>query len=164
MLFILPAPNVYEAQGRVAGHKHTPTSRESLKLLKPLVPRLRELGVSKIICSDLDIATGSYLARRLNIPVEEWQSLRRFNVGKLHGTDQAKFSEVYAGLQSPEVPVKGGDSKASFDKRVAHSKHRLRNISETILVICEAKFLGVILEPYHIYDVELGTSHESLRN
>ena len=161
MIVTLPAPNIQEAQGKVCGHKLTPTSREALKKLKELVPRLRDLGVTKVISSDLDAQSGEYLARKLHVPNEEWESLRRVNAGKWHGTPTSAFLELWESLPKAEVPVKGGDSKASFEKRVAHSKQRLVDVGNALVIldkgVFQAMFGTAAVQPYHIYEVERGS-------
>src|SRR6266568_4061636 len=122
---VLPAANIYDKQQRVAAHKHTPASREELKRLQQLTPRLRELGVERIVCSDLDGQSGETLGRRLNVPVEEWECLRRRNWGKLHGVPRQRALEVLAAISELTVPVKGGDSHISFSKRILAARNRL---------------------------------------
>jgi len=169
MIFMLPAPNIHEARGRVAGHKFTPTSRESLKSLKPLVPRLKELGVEAVICADLDGASGEYLGRRLNVPVEEWESLRRWNWGKLHGVDTHEAEKVLVSLERPEIPVKGGDSRASFNKRMGASRERLAVARRQVLVIAQRAVLGALLGQDttslvngRVYEAQLGATSQAV--
>jgi broad specificity phosphatase PhoE len=167
MLFMLPATNILEKQGRVCAHRFTPTSREELRKLTQLVPRLRELNVKLIVCSDLDAQSADALARRLNVGFEEWPSLRRINAGKLHGTDSAKFEKLYGSIQAPEVPVKGGDSHASFEKRMAATQERLAKVPPKTLVIADERVIVKLTgahgaERYHVYEVTLASEpHEA---
>ena len=158
MIFALPAPNLYESQGRIAGHKHTPTSRESLRSLKPLVPRLKELNIAKVICAELDEATGQWLARRLNVPYESWTSLNRFNAGKSHGIKSQAWSQLMDTMEvmwaeKPDVPVKGGDSRTSFTRRMAASRERLSkpglssaSAPAQVLVVAPRQVIGALLQ------------------
>lgn len=161
--FVLPAQTIYEQQGRVAGHRHTPISRADLKELRDLVPRLRELGTTKVIASDLDEQSAALFGRRLNVPVELWQSLRRFNVGKHHGMKLSKFEDLYRTIQEewkehPEIPMQGGDSKLSYDKRMAATRDRLLRLDAPALVVVGAKEICALigatspLEHNHIYE------------
>src|SRR5258705_3935025 len=128
MIAMLPAANIMDLAERCAGHRHTPCSREELRKLQALTPRLAELGCSKIVCSDLDAQSGDALARRLNVPVEEWPSLRRFNVGKHHGRYTADVVTTPERIAAPDVPIKGGDSRTSFEKRIAASREKLMSV------------------------------------
>lgn len=160
MLVCLPAANIYDVQERVSAHKHTPASREALKRLQALAPRLRELGVTHIVCSDLDGQSGEALGRRLNVPVEEWESLRRFNWGKLHGAQARRAYDARPSGQ-PIVPVRGGDSQTSFEKRIAASKERLSALPAGTLLIADPEVLEKLTGAgsavrYRVYEVQLG--------
>jgi len=138
--FILPAETIYDAQNRVMGHRSTPASREELKKLKAVAPRLKELGVEKIVCSDLDGQSGFYLARNVGVPCEEWRVLRRFNFGKHHGQHREKEQKVLLEYQerwkqNPNIPYFGGDSWTSFKNRLAASKDRLKKNGQTYAVV-----------------------------
>jgi broad specificity phosphatase PhoE len=131
VLFTLPAKTIYDAQSRVMGHRSTPASREELRKLKDLAPRLKELGAEKVVCSDLDGQSGFLLARTLGVQCEEWKPLRRFNVGKHHGQRREKEEKILAEYQerwktNPNIPYFGGDSWTSFKNRLASAKDRLK--------------------------------------
>lgn len=147
ILFVLPAATIYDRQGRVMGWRATPCSRESLRELKALVPRLQELGPTKVIGSDLDHDSVWLLSRKLRVPYEEWHSLRRLNAGKLHGAPLSTFEEVLSTLpkDKPDVPIKGGDSLTSFQKRVAASKERLRKLDGTTVVVAGEREICAML-------------------
>lgn len=160
MYFCLPARNIYDKQDRVAAHRHTPAAKDELRKLGELNGRLRELAVSRIICSDLDGQSGELLARRLNVPVEEWESLRRWNWGKWHGASATRAFEARPVGGDPTVPVKGGDSAASFRKRMAAARDRLSTAPHDALVIADPEVLEKLTgaggaQRYHIYEVEL---------
>ena len=166
MLVCLPAANIMDKSLRVAAHRHTPCSREELKRLQELVPRLRELGCTAIVCSDLDAQSADALARRLNVPVEEWESLRRFNWGKLHGTHTERADAVRDRISDRTVPVKSGDSWASFDKRCAASRAKLATAQQKTLVMADEEVLEKLIGAggaarYRIYEVELGQPDEA---
>lgn len=151
MIFTLPAQTIYEATGRVSGWKHSPARRQSLRAIRSLVPRLRELKVEKVVCSDLDAQTGELLGRALRVPVEQWDSLRRFNAGKLHGAPQQRWADLMDTMQlmwqeKPDVPVKGGDSQTSFKKRVTASHQRLVKTQQNILVVAPEQVLQALLD------------------
>ena len=156
----LPARNIYDKQNRVAAHRHTPAARDELRKLAELAPRLRELHVARIVSSDLDGQSAELLARRLNVPYEEWESLRRWNWGKWHGATATKAYEARPVGGDPQVPIKGGDSQASFGKRIAATAQHINKLGGTCLLIADAEVLDKLfnarkLERYHIYEVEL---------
>jgi broad specificity phosphatase PhoE len=129
------------------------------------VPRLRELKVSQIICSDLDGQSAEALSRRLNVPVEEWEALRRWNWGKIHGQYVANADAVRDRIADRTSPVKGGDSRASFEKRCAAVAERLRKLSGAYLLIVDEEVLEKLIGTsgaarYHVYEATLnGKSH-----
>lgn len=140
ILFVLPAETIYDQQGRVMGWKHTPAPREKLKQLKTLVPRLKELGAERVICSDLDGQSGWMIARNLGLKCDEWQSLRRLNWGKHHGLSKEKADKEWMQLQekwkaNPDIPIHNGDSLTSFRNRIAATRERLKKQSGTTVVV-----------------------------
>jgi broad specificity phosphatase PhoE len=165
MYACLPAANIMDKQSRVAAHRHTPCSREELKRLQELVPRLRELKITKIICSDLDGQSAEALSRRLNVPVEEWEALRRWNWGKFHGQDVAAADAVRDRIADRTAPVKGGDSRASFEKRSGAAAERLRKLGGSYLLIADEEVLEKLIGTggairYHVYEVIIGKPYE----
>lgn len=143
VLFITPAETIYDQEKRVMGHRATPASREKLKKLRELAPRLKELGAQKVICSDLDGQSGFFLARNLGVDCEEWRSLRRFNVGKHHGQHIAKEQKILSEYQerwktNPNIPYFGGDSWTSFKNRLAASKDKLKRNGQVYAVVAPA--------------------------
>jgi len=150
ILFVLPARTHLEDQDRVLGWRQVTADRQSLRDLKQLVPRLRELGAEKVVVSDLDGQSGWLLGRRLNVPVEEWHSLRRFNVGKHHGEASAQFGKLFAQLESkwtsnPDIPVKGGDSLKSFTKRIAASNSKLKAQPGTTICVADRRTIAALV-------------------
>lgn len=149
VLFVLPAANIYDRQNRVSGWRATPCPRESLKQLKQITTRLKELGAARIVASDLDADTGRFLAKKLAIPREEWTCLRRLNVGKNHGTSASNFAELYQNMQAvwaekPDVPIKGGDSLTSFRKRIAALTDKLKTIDATTVIVADERIVQAI--------------------
>ncbi len=166
LLLTLPAATIYADTNRALSWRQTPTTRDSLKKFKELAPRLKELGVTKIVVSDLDAQCAWQLARRLNVPVEEWQGLRRFNWGSYHGYRPSMFTKVFTDIQrkwaeNPDIPVHKGDSLTSYRKRMAATTARLGKLAGTPLVVAGDLEIGellghkVQLERYRVYEVEL---------
>jgi broad specificity phosphatase PhoE len=151
ILFVLPARTHLEEQGRVMGWRQVTADRASLRELKQLVPRLRELGATKVVVSDLDGQSGWLLGRRLNVGVEEWHSLRRFNVGKHHGEAGEQFEKLRTQLvekwkSNPDIPVKGGDSLKSFTKRMSASRDKLKSQGTATVVVADAKTVAALID------------------
>ncbi len=90
-------------------------SRQEIKSLRTLVPRLRELGVKLVVGVPRDPAA-AWLAAKLHVPLEQWNALKPFNWGK------AKDHVI---PENPIVPVPGGDSRASFKKRLNATNEKL---------------------------------------
>jgi broad specificity phosphatase PhoE len=163
---MLPAPNIYDRAARACSWKHTPTARTALKELKPLLPRLRELGILKVVSSDLDSDTRDYLTNKLRVTGEEWSCLRRRNAGKLHGQPLDKLDNIWDNLDKPDVPIKGGDSHTSYQKRIAAARARINGAANGTLLVAGARELNAILgtnaplEPYRVY--EYGQSAQTL--
>jgi len=137
---VIPAESIYEQQGRVMGWKSTPAPKDKLRELKGLVPRLKELGAQKVVCSDLDGQSGFFLARNLQVPCEEWRSIRRFNFGKWHGQKKERADGLLAEMKTkweknPDIPMGSGDSWTSFKNRLAASASRLRKNGATYVVV-----------------------------
>lgn len=149
VLFVLPATTVYEKQNRVIGWRETPVGREELKTLRELVPRLRELGATAIIASDLDDKSAYLLSNRLKVPIETWTSMRRLNVGKLHGQAQSHFAKIYTEMEkrwesNPDIPLPSGDSLSSYKKRMSASLERLKKASGVCVVMAGAREIGAM--------------------
>ena len=147
ILFVLPAASIYDRQKRAVGWKQTPASRDSMKELKALVPRLKELGPTKVIGSDLDHDSVWILGKKLGVPYAEFQALRRLNAGKLHGAPISKLEETIASLpkDKPDVPIKGGDSLTSYSRRMAHARELLAAIKETAVVVAAPREIGELI-------------------
>lgn len=95
----------------------------------------------QVIGSDLDHDSVWLLSKRLGVPYSEWRALRRLNTGKMHGAPLAKLEEVWKALPKPEVPIKGGDSPASFAKRVANAKELLKSVDGTVVVVADERMI-----------------------
>jgi len=140
VLFVLPAESIYDQQGRVMAWKSTPAPKDKLRQLKDLVPRLKELGAEKVVCSDLDGQSGFFLARNLQVPCEEWKSLRRFNYGKWHGQKKDKAQTLLTEMKvkwekNPDIPIQSGDSWTSFKNRLAASAGKLKKNGATYVAV-----------------------------
>jgi len=143
VLFVLPAESIYDQQNRVMGWKQTPAPRDKLKKLRDVAPRLKELGVQKVVCADLDGQSGFFLARNVGVPCEEWRSLRRFNWGKWHGQGTTKAEKLFSEMQerwkeNPNIPILSGDSLTSFKNRMAASKEKLKKNGQVYAVVAPA--------------------------
>ena len=149
VLFVLPAETIYDRQHRVMGWKATPSPRESLKQLKGIIPRLRELGAAAVVYSDFDVDSGYLLAKRLGVPFEEWMCLRRLNVGKHHGASASQFAKLEQEMsriwtEKPDIPIKGGDSLTSFKKRVSALGDKLESLQTTTLVVADERIIKAL--------------------
>jgi len=99
-------------------------SRQEIKALKSLIPRLKELGVKLVVGVPKDPAA-TWLASKLHVPLEQWNALKPFNWGK------AKERVI---PENPIVPVPGGDSRASFKKRLDATVEKLGRANGAVFV------------------------------
>jgi broad specificity phosphatase PhoE len=165
VLFVLPAATIYDRQGRVTGWRATPSSREAMRELKALVPRLKELGPVKVVGSDFDHESVWLLGRKLGVPYAEWVALRRLNVGKLHGTETSKFEKLYQNIQAkwkdkPDVAIcNSGDSWTSYTRRIANAKGLLASLEGTVVCVAGAREIGQLIGKDNL-KLEHGRVHE----
>lgn len=99
-------------------------SRQQIKSLKVIVPRLRELGVKLVVGVPKDPAA-TWLASKLHVPLEHWHALKPFNWGK---------ARDHVLPENPIVPVPGGDSRASFKKRLDATTEKLGRNADAVFV------------------------------
>lgn len=109
-------------------------SRQQVKSLKVLIPRLRELGIRMVVAVPRDPAA-AWLAAKLHVPLEQWTALKPFNWGKAR---DRKLPD------NPIVPVPGGDSQASYAKRVRASREKLGHTPDALYVSTGAHWRAVL--------------------
>lgn len=151
MLYLIATPqNKLEAKGRVSGWRFVPIEREGKKQLREMCAALRDKGVTHVLSSDLDADAGRIVADELHVPFREDFALRRFNCGRHHASKAAYFEGIlehvitkWAGNR--DVPVRGGDSWTSVEKRVLKAIHLLIAKGETVAVVTDAKTATLIV-------------------
>jgi hypothetical protein len=121
-------------------------SRQEIKTLRALIPRLKELGVKLVVGVPEDPAA-TWLAAKLHVPLEQWNALKPFHWGK---------SKERIIPENPIVPVPGGDSRASFQKRLDATREKLGRANSAVFV-GKADYwkalLGADLKVRRVYEV-----------
>ncbi len=121
-------------------------SRQQVKSLRAIVPRLRELGVKLVVGVPRDPAA-AWLAAKLHVPLEQWHALKPFNWGK---AGKRVLPE------NPIVPVPGGDSRASFKKRLDATNEKLDRSEGAVFVGTEDYWKALLeteLKGGRVYEV-----------
>ena len=109
-------------------------NRQQLKSLKPLLKRLRELGVKRIIAPPHD-PIGQWFGQKLRVIPEQYHGLIPWRQGK---DPNAKAPA------DPTVPVPGGDSRASYAKRVEASREKLEHTPDALYVSTREHWRAVL--------------------
>ena len=82
---------------RIQGQIDTPLSKEGMGQTFRVAESLIDMGINRIITSDLIRAagTGAIIAARLNVPIEHIPELRECSYGRLEGMTVAESSRHY---------------------------------------------------------------------
>lgn len=121
-MYLVTLPqNKLERSGRIAGWHRIPLSREDKRTLADLVSSLT--GIALICGSDLDSDAVRLVANELHADYREEFKYRRLNVGKQHGSKVSHAlmildQYVQRWKDNPIMPLHGGDSWASLNKRI----------------------------------------------
>jgi broad specificity phosphatase PhoE len=102
---------------RVLQTEDTPLSETGLDQAERLAPRLSELGVRRVLCSDYIRArqTIAPFERRSGVSAELQPLLRERHFGELRGRPYGELPNVF----SREYQPPGGESWVTFEQRVA---------------------------------------------
>lgn len=103
---------------RVLQPVDTPLNARGLRQAERLAERLRDSGITQILCSDLPRAqmTAAPIARLLGLAVETTPLLQERNFGDLRGTP---YSQVAGDPFAPDFVPPNGESWSAFHDRVA---------------------------------------------
>ena len=113
---------------RVVQVPETPLSEEGLEQARLLGVRLADVGLQRIVASDLTRAamTAEALSKATGLPVEHDPLLQERNFGDLRGTP---YAELAQDLFGPEFDPPGGESWEVFHRRVDTAWDRIREIA-----------------------------------
>lgn len=151
MLYLIAAPqNKLEQKGRVAGWRFVPIEREGKKQLREMCAALQDKGVTCVLSSDLDADAGRIVANELHASFREDFALRRFNCGRHHASKNDHYERILEHVLSKwatnrDIPVRGGDSWTSVEKRVLKTVHNLVEKHETLALVTDAKTATLIV-------------------
>ncbi len=140
MLFLITTPpNSLEKKGRVLGNYSARWNRLERQELRGLCTTLRDKGVSTVYVSDLDADAGNIVGDELHATVVKEHGLRRLNAGRHHGTKLDHFHGVLEHIipkwrTNPSIPVRGGDSWTSLEKRLFKAFDKIAATSHSIPV------------------------------
>lgn len=143
MMYLVTRPSdKLEAKGRVSGWRHTPLERESKVKLHELAAQLKDKGVTCVYASDLDAEAGRIVSSELDVPFREDFGLRRFNIGRHHATKESHVTGVLEivvkrWVDNPDIPIRGGDSLTSLEKRIGRAIDKLSAKPETIALVTD---------------------------
>jgi broad specificity phosphatase PhoE len=150
MIYLLTEPpNTLEAKGRVLGNYPAHWNKAGKNLLRETCQQLKDKGVQYAYFSDLDADAGHIVSTELNIPFQREHGLRRFNAGRHHGGKLDYFQGILEQLipkwrNNDSIPVRGGDSWVSVEKRLFKTFDRIMAREETSVVITDARTATLI--------------------
>jgi broad specificity phosphatase PhoE len=145
MIYLLTEPpNTLEAKGRVLGNYPAHWTSASKKMLHEICMPLKDKGVKFVYFSDLDADAGCIVASELNVPFQREHGLRRFNCGRHHGGKLDYFQGILEQLipkwrDNDSIPIRGGDSWVSVEKRLFKTVSRILAKEETSVIVTDAR-------------------------
>jgi len=150
-LYLIPKPpDKLGRKNRESGWRHVPFDRQARKEIEDRVEPLRDKGITAVYSSDLDTKYAEIIRDHIDIPtVRPEFHLRRFNVGKLHTADRSIVDEQLRNLsqkwaKNKDIPVRGGDSLTSFEKRFIKRYKQILAEQGTAAMIVDERTLSVI--------------------
>lgn len=144
MIYLLTEPqNTLEVKGRVLGNYPAHWNRAGRDVLHEICGPLKDKGVQYVYFSDLDEDAGHIVASELNVSFQREFGLRRFNVGRHHSGKADHVESVLESLigkwrDNQAIPIRGGDSWLSVEKRLFRTFDRLMAKEETSVVVTDA--------------------------
>lgn len=123
-MYLVTLPqNKLEQDGRVAGWHRISLTRDGKRALRDLCVGLRDKDITTVCGSDLDSDAVRLIANELHTDYREEFRYRRFNIGRNHAAKANHVavlieSKVNAWKDNPIIPMHGGDSWASLEKRL----------------------------------------------
>jgi broad specificity phosphatase PhoE len=144
MIYLLTEPpNTLEAKGRVLGAYPAHWTSAARNQLRAVCQPLKEKGIQYVYFSDLDADAGNIVASELHVPFQREFGLRRFNPGRHHGCKADHVERILESLigkwrNNQAIPIRGGDSWLSLEKRLFRTFDRLMNKEEVAVVVTDA--------------------------
>lgn len=151
ILYLIPCPpNKLARKNRESGWRHVPFDRQARKEMENIVEPLRGLGITVIHCSDLETKFAEIVRDKLNVPnVRPDFFLRRFNVGRQHASPCSDVDRIFGELiekwkKNRDIPMRGGDSLTSFEKRFFKAYQKLTETAGVAALLVDQRTLSVI--------------------
>jgi broad specificity phosphatase PhoE len=147
---VVAPPNKLEEKNRVGGWRNVPWTREAKKQLHAMAADLKGKAVKYVAGSDLDSEAGNLLASELNVPFREDFRLRRFNCGRHHAAKSDHFADVLERLfgqwsANPDIPVRGGDSLTSLNKRLLKTARAILASEDEIAFVTDSRTASFVI-------------------
>lgn len=145
----------------------TPLSATGLRQAALLAPRLAQLGVARILCSDLARAraTAEPLVRLSGAELVLTELLRERDFGDLRGTP---YSALSSDPFAPDFVPPGGESWAVFHERVAQAfaliTEARRGLSSNLVVITHGLVLRALLQRHLSWQEDEGATPRQFLN
>lgn len=132
-------PNKLDNKKRVSGWRSVPLERTESTILREIVAVLKDKGVKCVYSSDLDEDAGRTVANELHCEFRDEYGLRRFNPGRHHASKSNHFETVLERVVAhwrtdPTVPVRGGDSLLSLERRLFKTAERICRLDDVAIV------------------------------
>jgi len=149
-VYLIPRPlDKLGRKHRESGWRCVPFDREARKEMEGYAGPLRDKGITAVYCSDLDTKMAEVLGDRLKYSAKPDFQFRRFHVGRHHAADVAHVDRIIGELiekwkQNPAIPIRGGDSLMSFEKRFVERYKRLLREEGTFALIADVRMISVI--------------------
>jgi broad specificity phosphatase PhoE len=143
ILYILPTPlNKLDTKERVSGWHFIPLERKAKEAWKALFTQLKDKGIEYVVSGDLDQEAARIAGNELHVPVRTEFALRRFNFGRHHASKLDAVADILGVLEqkwqkNADVPIKGGDSLTSFERRFARRFNTLLSGTGTALFVTD---------------------------
>jgi broad specificity phosphatase PhoE len=150
LLYIASTPlNKLDLKQRVSGWYFIPLERKAKEAWKAMLAPLKDKGIERVFSSDLDQEAANLAGNELHIPVSTDFSFRRYNFGRHHATKLDSVTDILQKLEgkwktNADIPIKGGDSLTSFNKRFARRFNCLLSATGTGLFISDPLTIGFV--------------------
>lgn len=143
LYLIHPAPTRFTRRGRACGWYQISLTKTGCQHLSDLSKQLANHSIKRVYADDQHGRDAHIVAAALGLDDDDVSlayDLRPFNVGRNHGKPEEVVEPILAKLieqwkKNPDVPMRGGDSWASYRKRfVAFVLSILRNNVDAVLL------------------------------
>lgn len=151
MIYLVPLPETkLDRRGRVAGWAYHRLDRDGEKQLDRVAKMLSKKNVARVEAADIHNKPAEYLSRKLGVPVSVSRKLRGFNFGRISGHKVEEVNEVLAQMvkrweDSIVIPIAGGDSWVSYQRRFWYQVRDLLQSPVDIVLLLEVREIAYLL-------------------